>query len=275
VSAIPPLNITVTAKRRACVLDIDLALSRFGLLLAQRLCDEFNVWIVKDLWQILDDHECYFDRSDQPPPPLKGMGPEESRTVLDQWCLARLETDLAGAKIYWVGDAMRESLLPVETDQNLLYRFETLASSLKEPIGEELPGNSNEPAALCAALIPYRGFILTRHNHDGTGSAPAICNYLEERCGIRVQCFDQENTVRMEREWIMPILTRAGVTELLWAGLNLAVVHLVVPNAIFIPPPEREEEVSAFDFPLPNDACRNNPQGKTWWDNSACFWYPL
>ena len=105
-SLIPPsLSLTVDTKRRACVLDIQLALSTYGLLLAQRLSSELDLWLVRELWQILDNTGYYLSRPTSLAPRRPGdaqitTNREDSadgglRRILRQWELARSATDLA------------------------------------------------------------------------------------------------------------------------------------------------------------------------------------
>src|SRR5262245_16700552 len=125
-SLLPPsLSLTVETSRRACVLDTRLALSSFGLLLAQRLSSEFELWLVRELWQILDNTEFYLSEPEsltRSRAAANGVaansisGTDGIRHALTQWELARTENDLAGLKFFWIGDAVSESLLPSRAD---------------------------------------------------------------------------------------------------------------------------------------------------------------
>jgi hypothetical protein len=278
-SLIPPLSVTVSAKRRACVLDTDLALSRFGLLLALRICEEFDLWLVRELWHILDNLECYPEVPEKLLADSPGNG---SATSWLQWEMARMESDLAGLNIFWIGDEKYESLLPKGVDQNLVHRFRKLDESLHRQRHGKKKGQYNffgecmrQAAALNAALIPFRGFILTRQGppvNGGHETEPAICSYLKEQ---RIQCFQvrQEKQAQMEKEFLGPIMARTGISELLWAGLRLAVVHLVVPNAIIIPPVMKDEaDLSRKLGPLPEEKDHHHIN---WWEGAVSFWYPL
>src|SRR6266542_2543158 len=132
-------SVAVYTKRRACVLDTYLALSPLGLLLAQRLSTEFDLWLVRELWQILDNTQFYLAQPER----LLAVAPEGGaawpaapvdaealRDTLSQWEAARTAHDLTGLRIYWIGDALDESLLPPDADPQVVSRFEMLASSL-------------------------------------------------------------------------------------------------------------------------------------------------
>jgi hypothetical protein len=283
-TSLPPLSVTVSAKRRACVLDTDLALSRFGLLLASRLCEEFDLWLVPELWHILDNLEVY----PEVPGAREPGAPKGRGAGWRQWEWARLEKDLAGLNVYWMGDEKCESLLPKSADPNLLHRFRRLDESLRhafrikakaEPrrgAGYDFFGECfRQTVSLTAALTPYRGFIMAQQGAPDEGeheNEPAICASLKE---LGINCFmvRWEKRTRIEREYLVPILARTGVSELLWAGLRLAVVHLVVPNALIIPEFKEEEDKLAQKLPdLPEE---KGPGHYHWWEGAVGFWYPL
>jgi hypothetical protein len=73
-------------------------------------------------------------------------------------------------------------------------------------------------------------------------------------------------------EFIRPILARTGVSELMWAGLNLAAVHLLVPNAVIIPETEKEE--TTYPEELPPSAAEETT-GVDLWDGAIGFWYAV
>jgi len=272
-------------KRRACVLDTYLALSTYGLLLAQRLSSELDLWLVRELWHILDNTEFELKNVSSLEPSRHG-GADISGTALKeslrQWDLARTETDLAGLKCYWVGDALRESLFPPGVDQQLVHRFETLARSLDRRArgkfrerGHDIAAECfRDTAALSVALTPYRSFILTHLWPGETRSPqpePLICSYLKE---WDIPCYPItcERKTEFEREFIRPILARCGVSELMWAGLNLAAVHLLVPHAVVIPDPQRDESSYPEDL---QSMPETEHDAKDWWESALGFWYPV
>jgi hypothetical protein len=271
-------------------MDTSLALSRYGLLLAQRLSEEFNVWLVRELWQILDNTQYYLshpeillsksagalnvERSDN-------MVGELINETLNQWELARIHTDMAGLNVFWIGDAIRESLLPQGIDQALINRFEILAGSLDEKInrddekdfGNVLTDCYRDAAALTAALMPYKSFILALQgagNEASTKNEPGICSYLRE-IGIQPCRIDAGNKIKIERGFLDPILGRAGISELIWAGLDLAVVHIVVPQAIVMPRIDNDDG----DFAECIAGEGKEQLRKDWWGGAVCFWYSI
>ena len=284
------------------MLDSDLALHELGLLLASRICNEFDLWLVREFWEILDSTEAYLEHPEWlRPSASSSRGPEGNTQhkadltgIFAQWETWRLERDLAGLKFYWIGDAMRESLLPKDIENNVVHRYQVLASSLDARIARlNLPtagkGIGNEPerrpydtltecfrdaVALAAALTHQQGFILTHTGEERVSGKvdpkPAICRYLES-WGIR--CAPAANgKISMGAAYLAPILTGTGVCELLWAGLNLSAVHLVVPKATIIPPARNDDGIYLEDFPLGEG---KDPGDTDWWHNAGAFYYSL
>lgn len=137
--AIPPISVSVSSPRSACILDSDLVFSPLGLMLVMRLRDAFDVWLPPGVWRILDDAELILSRAkavlkDRPKAATQKdgfwrlMAHEE---VFAQWNRARTETDLAGLNLYWMGDERSESLLPQGTDPGIVHRFQSLSRSLE------------------------------------------------------------------------------------------------------------------------------------------------
>jgi hypothetical protein len=280
-------SIAVDAKRRACVLDTHLALSPYGLLLAQRLSSELDLWLVRELWQILDNTQYYLTEPDQLRPAIAAAAPllaqsdaESLRDTLTQWEAARTETDLAGLNIHWIGDALSESMLPARVDPHLVSRFETLARSLDRRVQQVatdragvLVDCARDAVALTAALMPYRAFILTaRAGENGAApDEPALCSQLRA-WGVRSYCLGASARIQLEREYVLPMFGRAGVAELMWAGLKLAAVHVLAPKAVMVP--RRGERSDLLDADL-EPAGEGVPGDVDWWNGAVSFWYPL
>src|SRR5215470_20000796 len=103
-SSLPPLDVSLSSRRMACVLDGELALSRQGLLFATRLAQEADVWLFRALWQTLDNSYMLRDMSERDPA-SNGDDAFPSPRILQHWEMARLETDLGGLQLFFVGDA--------------------------------------------------------------------------------------------------------------------------------------------------------------------------
>jgi len=307
-SPIPPLSIEVSTRRRACVVDTDLALSKGGLPVITRICNEFDIWVVPQLFRILDETEfirttlcpksCKPENnakaSEEIPPHFIGDILSDQKVAF-QWEAARIETDIAGLNIYWMGDEKCESLLPKHKhgDQNLIQRFRVLTQSLEKKLkiqcerqhakrSQDL-ANTHPPqvsypdflkyecfrdtAALATALSPVGSFILTRYSpgrkpKNRSPDMPEICKRLVTS-GIplkRVQMY------AVERDYWAPVWVRTGMTELMHAGFRLAIVYLILPNAYLIHLENcDDEDLTATDRKV----------SVHWWDEAQAFWYPL
>jgi len=266
------LSVAVESRRRSCVLDPTLALSRHGLVLAQRLSTEFDLWVAREFWTILDNPISYDDH----PGVLAhdhGARAEIIKQAMRQWDVARSEKDLAGLNLYWLNDALGTSLLPSTVDPQLLVRFETLARAAEDlpvdveadPVPPELESCVRDTLALSVALSSHRAFVLTGWDEPAGSGAPAFCQLLQ-RWRIRSDYVDQPSRAFMTDTFFGPLFARAGVTELMWAGLRLAAVHIVAPRAA---------AVASFGAGHAPWADPNESEPEGYWNDAIAFWYPL
>jgi hypothetical protein len=247
-SSLPPLDVSLSSRRMACVLDGELALSRQGLLFATRLAQEADVWLFRALWQTLDNSYMLRDMSERDPA-SDGRDAFPSPRILQQWEMARLETDLGGLQLFFVGDARHESLLPKEIGKDLVRRFELFADELnglhQQPVDEEQPLYSltyecrRDTAALAAALVRHRPLVFSLcQKAQLPESTPPLCVFLQ-RCGIACHLIAGRRQVASIRNHLEPIFARTGLAELMWDmerdGQQLAVVHIVAPHALVVP----------------------------------------
>jgi hypothetical protein len=284
-SSLPPLDVSLSSRKISCVLDGELAFSRQGLLFAMRLAHEANVWLFRALWQALDNSHAYrahlesisTNRRAEPLPCL---------LTLQQWESARLETDLAGLQLFFVGDARHESLLPKDVGKDLVERFEALAAELdglhqseggNEAVYDPVYECHRDTAALATALIRHRPIVFSlcaqSGGSDGAVTEPAICGFLR-RCGIECRAVSTNGEVAAIRRYLQPIFARSGVSELLWDlakyGGHLAVLHIIAPHAVVMPI-ETEldrrygEEITA--------AMPKEEQTAAWLHGATAYWW--
>jgi hypothetical protein len=285
VSLIPPLDVNVSTRRRSCILDVPLALSPWGLLFTVRVAQELNVWLVRTLWHILDNTRFYLDHPDLLVPASRRLvevaqdGADSVPPTVAEWEQARLESDLLGLNVFWAGDARHESLLPKGMDSHLVERFEQVAEELDllwtdrgEDSGDYDPLRDchRDAAALAMALTRYAPMVLTVRGDGAAGTveeAPPFCRYLEE-CGIRTARVDGASPIRDVKANLAGIFARTGAAELFWAGLDLAIVHLVAPHALMIG--RSDDEPIADD---PSGAMRNVPPHAR--DGATAWWWVI
>ncbi len=267
---LPPLQVTVDARGWSVILDVRLALHRLGLLLATRLAEELRVFLVPTLWEILDNTAYLNQHPEHLPQAGSAAAQNGASQALGQWERARVELGLNALPIFWAGDALHESSLPKDMDPGLSERFSSLAEGLTERFGESwraqgmgwpLQEGSRDAAALAAAMSRYRPVILTLC--ESAGGAPSLCELLSKG-GIRCRQVNDDESQPM-RDYFKPLLARGGVTELLWEGLELALVHTVAPQALFIGS---------------GDECGRDPFAgmageRDLWSTAGIYWYRL
>ncbi len=222
--------------------DARLVLAPLGVLAVARLTREFAVWLPRELREILRDTARYQEDPASLVPqvycaPLRALDADqladEIGRELSQWDRLPEEDELAALPLFYVGDRADESRLPAGVDRGVRERFEQLqrgldllahASSCNAPAG--VVACVRDACALCAALEPYAAFILTRLESDGEGG-PAICDYLDA-WGVPVS--EAPARLRHSVRAFDAALARAGLAPLVWAGVDLAAVHVVVPG---------------------------------------------
>src|SRR5712692_3541937 len=159
----PDLSLTLSQRRRACVLDPALTLSRFGLLLVRRLGEVMELWMPREFWHILDNSQFYvrqpealFYRSDDERRVAmrQALSRDEIALGMKEWERIRMENDLSGLKFFWIGDGLSESLVPPGTGADLVWRYESLARALDRRLAGSGPMAcaARDAAALAAAL---------------------------------------------------------------------------------------------------------------------------
>ncbi len=290
----PNLSIHLSQRKGACALDPSLFLSHYGLLLVQSLGEAVELWIARELWHILDSPEFYLNHPEPIAPqtsfvPLIGTQKETYQRqaqknrvqVLQHWQSYRARTPPTQLNLCWLGDKPGESYLPDGTDPNLIEHWEILARSLEAHAPQNTPRLENpltpafrDTAALAAVL--GSAFILTHQTSDSQetiDTSPEICQALEA-WGIPCHKIDPLDTIAaLERDYLLRLIIDTGCSKLLWAGLNLVVLHLVVPPVVT---PYRQDHYPWNTHSLLKGCdserltCIVNP-----WEDARGFWYEI
>ncbi|GAB4226250.1 MAG: hypothetical protein Kow00121_54420 [Elainellaceae cyanobacterium] len=297
-------SISIQQRRCACVLDPTLALSDYGLPLVKQLAELMELWVVRELWHILDNTYFYVHQSrsvyaeqkhrkrfyaehleigttsHQPQP----LSPQAIR-ALREWERLRLETDLCSLKLFWIGDSVGESLLPETTETGVVWRWETLAQSLEHQLNEHLNGHRANAEILTSAFLDAAAlavalpsaFILTTIPNEISSvdekPIPRICETLAT-AGIGCTRIDLSDPIAaIERDQIYHLLVHAGLSKFLWAGLQLAVLHLVVPTAATLNPPQ--DELKEFSFSEIEEFIETPKLPTNLWQGAQGFWYSI
>ena len=265
------LEIRLAHRRQSIVLDPGLALSLHGAPIAARLGRVADLWVVPELWHILDNvalserHRRAFD-----PERSLGHAPGDMALSVRLWERLRSESDLNNGAFFWIGDALRESRLPETAPPGLLQNCEILAQSF-DTRGHATRAGSHSPLwpatrdALALSVVLGTGLVLTHLDADG---APALTRMLDE-CAVRSTPIDAgDGVAAREREQLRRMAAACGLAKFVFAGLNLAVLQLLVPRYVpFSVPAEPDGLPDLEDLPLAVSA--------TLWDDAQGFWYPL
>lgn len=276
--SLPPLQVRLNARGWSCILDVRLALAPLGPMLALRLAEELPVCLVPTLWDVLDN-TAYFD-ADQDALYTDPLVPDGypcgffRRPALAQWERARSAVGLSSQGIYWAAEALPQSSLPKEVDPGVLHRFEAFGQALEQRLQAARQDLRSAPPypliegsigalALAAAMTRYRPLVLSLAVPGGS-DPPPLCRLLAQ-CAIPVRRLEPWES-RQTRGALVPLLSRTGVCELIWAGLPLVALHLVVPAGLAYGQTEPGE---------PDALEASRPESEDGWQDASAYWYPL
>ncbi|OUC11779.1 MAG: hypothetical protein B0A82_26705 [Alkalinema sp. CACIAM 70d] len=274
--------------QRTCVIDPVLALSECGIPLIQQLGKRLELWVVRELWNILDSPTFYLNQPELITP--RGLASERSPkqerhalettlSSLEAWAAFRSETDLSGLQLFWLGDSPKESLLPSHRNLELFYRWEAIATSLDCPLellrirSSILPLAFRDTIALTISL--GAAFILSYQSSTDFEQhlPPEICRTMEV-WGMTCQPLPSDDAVvARERETLHQLLISTGLAKYLWAGTNLIVLHLIEPPGS----KQLRQPVPAYqDVPTGVDQlAKAPPLTRELWNKTRGFWYSL
>lgn len=226
---------------RTCIIDPILALSPYGLPLIKQLRSIMELWVVRELWHILDNTNLYLQQAELITPrkpkisERERVAVEETIESLQEWGRFRLETDLAGLNLFWLGDSLRESFLPNSRNFQDFWHWESIAASLDAHLEHYQREDSilslafRDAVALTVSL--ESAFILTRQN--SSDFLPEICQSLEN---WRIPCemlTPDDSVVTIERDYLRQLFVSTGLTRFLWAEIHLCVLHLATSELSF------------------------------------------
>src|SRR5512140_3515608 len=168
---------TLAAATPACVADVRLVLGRHGLQICTGLSRHLDLWLPQGLHELVREPR-RARRADAlvtgPPAPgardpdLVAAEVAEVEAELDLWDRLPGDAELAALPLYHLGARADECRIPAYADRGLRDRCEQLQRGLDlmavasgRPI-DDLAGCQRDAVALCAALLPYGAFVLTR-----------------------------------------------------------------------------------------------------------------
>jgi hypothetical protein len=258
--------------RRTCVIDPALVLSPYGVPLVKELGKVIELWLGRELWHILNNSSLYRQQPESIAP--KGVASqfaarEETQRSLQAWERFQLNTDLAKLDLFWLGDNLKDSLLPASRNAEIFWRWEAIAKSLDDrlqPSDPILTLAVRDAVALAIALDS--AFILTclPLGDFEPNPTPEICSTLTA-WGVPCQLLpSQDSMASVERDYLRQLLVQASIAKFLWAGLRLAVLHLVVPAS---------GEFETRSIPIVEEITDSLKPSSFCWMGVRGFWYSL
>jgi hypothetical protein len=273
-TAMLPLPVQAADGLSTCIIDARLALAPGGLVLALQLARIVPCWLTRRFWELVDG--AYFYRSYPQELAPECSGDSDVAAIVDAlviWHTAWLNGALDGA-FHWIGDARRESALPMHCGSDVISRYERLAESFPltangetgravEPLG----ACGQEAFALAAALTVHAPVILTMAGAR-SGQSPALCSQAGQSARLQVHGPTDWSADAAWADCIMPEKTRPLVNQLERLGTRIAAVHTFAPQALLLAPgPLAEENVDA-DRPEPS-------RDRSAWKSAHVFWHEL
>jgi hypothetical protein len=292
----PDFILTSDQTRWSGVIDMNLLLSQYGLVLLKTLETAVDLWLPREIWHLLEDLD-----GEQSWPQTQPMAQtaqlsvgatstiewlrQGSRTQrLQAWSQLWMSTHPNALNLFWVGDRLSESFLPEQADPQLMDRWEVLAASLDtrlapHSVNSPLAAIYRDTTALAAAL--ESAFILTcQSSTSATASEPPELCVALANWGIPCQQIDgQDPIVAIERDYLRRILISTGTAKFLWAGLKLIILHLIVPASstlgLSVHLPKRDSlQSTGNDVNLQTN--REEPIiADTLWEGAQGFWYVI
>ncbi|MEH2316531.1 hypothetical protein [Nostoc sp.] len=279
-------SVKFSQQRYACVLDPTLALSKYGLLLVKQLGTVMDIWLGREFWNIIDNTRFYLDHPELLLLPMATCSipldrqlsiSQDTLQALQQWEQMSKQTTPTDLKLFRIGERPKESFLPKGMGTEIIWYYESLARSLEAQASKEFDASEvltsafQDTVALAAAI--GSPFILTHQFPPTTAETlpPGICMALTS-WQIPCQAVTlQDEMATLERNYWRQIFVQAGLAKFLWAGLDLSVLHLLVPaasQATSLPDQEyqssKNQDFAKFYHPETN-----------FWQGSQGFWYQL
>jgi len=228
--------------RQSCIIDPSITFSQYGITLIKHLRAVMDLWVVQELWNILDNPTLYLQQPEliTPRGVLSKRTPEQERIAVEEtlqslkeWERFRAETDLTKLNLFWLGDNLKESLLPADRNLEIFWQWDTISGSLAAQLPQSQTSDYLLPLAfrdtIALALSLESTIILTRLSPEelDSNSPPEICRYLEEWDITCKSLSIQDNLVTEERNYLRQLLVDTCSAKVMWAGVHLAVVHLL------------------------------------------------
>lgn len=268
----------------SCILDPMLGLSHYGVLIAENIGKEIELWIVREFWNILNNTKFYTDRPKLVIPKSVSLDSPEEKNIkaeiiwsLNEWQKVREQKDLAKLGLYWLGDNIQESFLPKNKPFNFFGRWESFASALDRQVEQSTTEKDVLTLAfrdtIALAASSGSAFILSYQlPSDFANNVTPIVGRELENWGISCQVINTRNPiVAMERNYLRQLMIRVGLGKLLLAGVHLAIFHLVIPGVSISDTSLQTAQLYSSE----HNNWENLDQESYFWSKVTAFWYYL
>lgn len=279
VTVFPDVSVNINQKRLMCVLDPGLALLPVGLWLAKRLSVCMDVWIPREFWHIVDNTQAYQHWPQKlqqdcliSPHPLSDKGGKGLVEILQAWEQIQINPDSCKTKLYYFADSKTESVLPEGIDPATIWTFETFGNSLDNRLQSRQPLLSAYRDALALTVALPSAFMLSCLGERG--AAPVICQQANSWREGMFSSAEDGSWLQLEQTFIRQHLVLAGLAKLHWAGLNLAVLHVVIPTTLHSGSIKSHECYESISDNSDNTDTLM-PTEMDYWQDARGFWYPL
>jgi hypothetical protein len=246
--------------------------------LALQLARAGPVWLTRRFWALVDGAYFYRRYPEELVPrsadtKSDACGGDAVVEALMLWHTAWLNGLLDGA-FFWIGDARRESALPLNWNGDVIARYERLSEALSTMPCEQasvsidpLTACGQEAFALAAALTVDAPIILTA-THADRERPPLICC---EAAGIAKIKVHGPPEWEPDADWsdrIVPGNVRPLMSQLGHLRTRIAAVHTFAPGAVSLSPRPPADDTG--------DGERAEPLSERWpWSSAHIFWHEL
>jgi hypothetical protein len=269
-SALLSLTARTADRLSPCILDARLALAPGGLVLAVQLSQMSPLWLTRRFWSLVDGAYFYRDYPEELLPDKHENGDREVMIdALMLWHTAWLNGALDGV-FFWIGDARRESALPMNWNSEIIARYERLSeafpdSDRKQHAADPLTACGQEAFALAAALTAESPIILSVLHK---GDEPLICGEAAELARLSIHGPVDWNPGAKWVDRLVPERIRPLVGQLAHVGTRVAAIHTFAPAAVSLPARAPSDETA--------EAGRGEtmPDRRPWLD-ARLFWHEL
>lgn len=270
------ISISLSRRRRICVLDPALLVSPFGLPLVKQMAECMQLWIPREFWYILDNQQFHLCE----PSGTENIDDCDEQSILQskqnifcglqEWEKIRANNDPVSLKLYWIGEGLGDSILPPDSDVSLFQRFECLGQALDLRLKTEhqLAWAYRDTVAL-SVLLPGAVILCPMGGTVAEPSEPAICQELRD-WGLETQRLEGDDEwLKLERASFRQLLVGFGLAKLYWSGMRLALMQVLAPAASLVA--DDEQSFKHFD----EDGRITAAHISDYWRGASAFWYPL